>query len=667
MSGNVWRCSAPVRRRLVALCRAASSRHSQVESFQSQLSSHSSKAQTISAVGVQKSQFHSTARRNDDSAATKVTQFQELADSNLVDKAVIDTLTRDMGLKTMTEVQSLTINEALKGVDVLAQAKTGTGKTIGFLLPLLQNILKEDPRLLDPRQRRGTFEQRTSDIRAIVISPTRELAEQIAVEAKRLTANTGCIVQTAVGGTQKGAHLRQMRSQGCHILVGTPGRLKDILSTEVEAPRLSAFVLDEADRLMDQGFWPEIQAIQDLLPNRNSKDRQTMMFSATIPQDVVSLVRQTMKPGLHYVKTVRDDEEPTHVNVKQHMVIVPGLENQLPAVMELCQNELEAAQDPNSGKRPFKAIIYFNATAETELASQLFLDMRMGGAAPALKNTRIFDIHSKLSQSQRTAAADHFRRAKSAILMSSDVTARGMDFPDVTHVIQVGVPQNRDAYIHRIGRTARAGKEGEGWIILPQHIVQEARHRLTDLPIELNNSLETASVNFSRTDGEDPADLSPASKKLFDDFRAAARTLPPDTTKAVYKSYFGTLQFVRNKQWLVDSINRLARVQWGLSTPPSISSMLISKLGLRGLAGLRAGYDEDRGFGDRGGSRGGFGGGRDDFGRSRSFGGSSGGRGGGYGGGGRGGGGGDDFGGFGGGGRGGGGMRDEYSRRPARY
>ena len=529
----------------------------------------------------------------------------------------------------------------------LAQAKTGTGKTIGFLLPLLQNILREDPALLDPRQRRGRFEQRTSDIRAIVISPTRELAEQIAVEAKRLVANTGCIVQTAVGGTQKGMHLRAMRSEGCHILVGTPGRLKDILSTEVEAPKLSAFVLDEADRLMDQGFWPEIQEIQDLLPKRSEKDRQTMMFSATIPQDVVSLVRQVMKPGLHYVKTVRDDEVPTHARVKQRMVVVPGLENQLAAVFELCQRELRAAEDSSSGKRPFKAIIYFSATAETELASQLFLDVRMGGA-PELRNTRIFDIHSKLSQSQRTRAADYFRQAKSAILMSSDVTARGMDFPDVTHVIQVGVPQNRDAYIHRIGRTARAGKEGEGWIILPRNVMQEARHRLEDLPIELDESLETAQINFSRSEGEDFPTMSESAKKVFEDLRASARSLPAETTSNVYRSYFGTFQFVRNKQWLVDSINRLARIQWGLTQPPSISSALIAKLGLRGISGLRAGYDDDRGP-PRGGFGGGsFGGGRDrgGYGGSRDRGGYGGSR---YGGGDRG----SDYGGLGSGGGGG--------------
>jgi ATP-dependent RNA helicase MSS116 len=268
-------------------------------------------------------------------------------------------ITGPMGLETMTEVQIKTINETLKGTDTVAQAKTGTGKTLAFLLPVLQNIISIDPDLGERAANRRSKRTTADDIRALIISPTRELAEQIAAETQKLVANTSLIVQTAVGGTQKSMGLRAIQQQGCHILVGTPGRLKDILSdpyTRVEAPDLSALVFDEADRLLDQGFWPEIQEIMRLLPTPAEKDRQTMMFSATIPKEVVSLVRSTLKPGFQFVKCVADDEDPTHGNVTQRIVRLNGFENSLPALTELCSRCVEESQQP--GGKPFKAIVF---------------------------------------------------------------------------------------------------------------------------------------------------------------------------------------------------------------------------------------------------------------------------------------------------------------------
>lgn len=204
-----------------------------------------------------------------------LTKFQDLQDQGVIHRNIVRNMTEGMGLETMTEVQSKTINSAIKGTDIIAQAKTGTGKTVAFLLPVLQNIINVDPDLAKSvRGRRGP-RSTADDIRALIISPTRELAEQIADEAKKLVSGTGIIVQTAVGGTQKSMGLRAIQREGCHILVGTPGRLKDILSdpyTRVEAPDLSALVFDEADRLLDQGFWPEIQEIMRLLPTPAEKD-----------------------------------------------------------------------------------------------------------------------------------------------------------------------------------------------------------------------------------------------------------------------------------------------------------------------------------------------------------------------------------------------------------
>ncbi|KAK5009164.1 hypothetical protein LTR39_004995, partial [Cryomyces antarcticus] len=276
-------------------------------------------------------------------ARSPITKFHELESRGLVHRNVVRTITDEMKLETMTDVQSATINEALKGTDIIAQAKTGTGKTLGFLLPVLQNILSVEPSLAE---RSGRMRSSGSDIRAIIISPTRELAEQIAVEARRLTRNTSVIVQTAVGGSAKAAGLRNIQRMGCHILVGTPGRLNDILSDRdsgVQAPKLSALVLDEADRLLDAGFWEEISNIINLLPSRRERDRQTLMFSATVPNEVIKLVRETLKPGYQYVKTVDDGEEPTHERVPQRYVTAGGFENLLPTLYELCLREIEKA------------------------------------------------------------------------------------------------------------------------------------------------------------------------------------------------------------------------------------------------------------------------------------------------------------------------------------
>lgn len=400
-------------------------------------------------------------------------------------------------------------------------------------------------------------------------------------------------------------HLRKIQREGCHILVGTPGRLKDIFSdqaTGVSAPKLSALVLDEADRLMDAGFWPEIEQIQRLLPNKNEVDRQTLMFSATIPQEVVKLVRGVMKPNLHYVKTVQEDEEPTHERVKQSLVIVPGLENQLPAVLELCNREIMASQQ-DSSKRPFKAIVYFNATAETTLAASLFFAIRKSGLGSASTShdssvlgtkCRVHSIHSRLTQGARTAAAEQFRNSESAILMSSDVTARGMDFPNVTHVIQVGLPPTRDSYIHRLGRTARAGAEGEGWLILPQMAKREMSYRLGKLPLKPDTSLASATVDLSSSDQGKEPNIPADASAFLDAISMAAQTIPHETFERTYLALLGTGQWISNKDLLVEQMNRLARVQWGLSKPPGVGKGLANKLGLSKINGLNFESARDR-------------------------------------------------------------------------
>jgi ATP-dependent RNA helicase MSS116 len=388
-------------------------------------------------------------------------------------------------------------------------------------------------------------------------------------------------------------------------MVGTPGRLKDILSdpySGVAAPKLDCFVLDEADRLLDAGFWPEIEAMQKLLPPRSVKDRQTLMFSATIPREVIHIVRSTLKRGYQFVKCVQDNEAPTVARVPQKLVKVVGLENALPTLYELAQREIQAAHEDT----PFKAIVFFPSTAEVTLAADVFRNLSGEDGKHPLHPTRTIEIHAKLTQGQRTNSADTFKRSKSAILFSSDVTARGMDFPGVTHVIQVGQPANRDTYIHRIGRTGRAGKEGEAWLILTELELREAKTRLRDLPITHDDTLHAPKVDMSA-----PAQVPAHVAAILTDIGKALKRVDYGAMGKVYLALLGIYQWVPQKRTLIEAMNRLARYGWGLEKPPGIPAGLARRLNISNVPGVNisSGFDaDDAGGSSRGGDRGGFGG-----------------------------------------------------------
>ena len=561
----------------------------------------------------------------------QLTKFQDLADYGLVSPKVINTIVNRMDIHTMTDVQRLTINECLDGADVIAQAKTGTGKTIAFLMPIIQRILR-DPNLEARTRNRAS----PDDIRALIISPTRELAEQIAVEAKKIVQGTAVKVQTAVGGSQKSFHLRLMQREGCHILVGTPGRVKDILSDNYSGVRLDnieTFVLDEADRLLDIGFAPDIEEMQTYMPRREERDRQTLMFSATVPKEVVSLVRSTLRPNFKFIRTVAPDETPTHERIPQHVTFLRGLENQMPALVELAKREIEAHQKEPANKMPFKAIVYMNSTSEVALAQEIFRNMRSspsGGVTMRNMFERhplypcdIVEMHSKLTQNERTRNSQRFRNVESAILLSSDVTARGMDFPNVSHVIQIGLPRSADDYVHRLGRTGRAGKSGEGWLLLQQDEQLAYRRMLGrgEFNIKQDNSLQAAQLDMSQS-AQVPASLADVLQLV----ESGVRSTPISMKSQAYVSMVGAMGQggSRDKQAIVDLLNDLAKNGWGMHTPPSVSASWAAKVGFNRTKGLNISHDRPgfEGRGGRGGDRGGFGGDR----RSGSFGDRSGGR-----------------------------------------
>ncbi|KAF7881493.1 hypothetical protein EAF00_011862 [Botryotinia globosa] len=549
-----------------------------------------------------------------------INRFDELTKHGLVHPNVVDEIIKTMKLETMTEVQTLTINQALQGHDIIAQARTGTGKTIGFLLPTIQNILEKSPELAS-RQRYSRA--RASDIRAIIISPTRELAEQIAVEAVKITRNTDLIVQVAVGGSSKREMLRKVQHEGCHILVGTPGRLQDLLTDEysqVSAPGLTTLVLDEADRLLDDGFSKDIDNIQELLPTRKEVDRQTLLFSATVPREVMGLVRRILKPDYQFIQTVKAGDVATHERIPQKIVTATGMENIMPALVEICKKGIEKAN--TKGSSPFKAIVYFNSTSNVQLAGEIMKGI------DSLHSIEVSAIHGKLTQERRTRVTDRFRRAKSAVMLSSDVTARGMDFPNVTHVIQISVPKDKDTYIHRVGRTGRGGKEGEGWLILTQSEIPRARRTLTNLPITPDRTLETPFVDMKQ-DAQLPATIA----EILNEVGQATKRVDRETKVDAYMGALGQAPKDASLRAMMEEMSNWAKFGWGWEQPPMIAPSLARKLGIDRIPGVNVGNEPrenddnlggGRGFGSSSGGGRGFG---SSSGGGRGFGSSGGGRG----------------------------------------
>ncbi|CAK7273704.1 hypothetical protein SEPCBS119000_005795 [Sporothrix epigloea] len=501
-----------------------------------------------------------------------ITRFADLEKIG-VHANIIDALTKRMRYENMTPVQSMTITPALAGKDIVAQAKTGTGKTLAFLIPVIQRMINDQPSLA----RRSRARASASDIRAIIMSPTRELAEQIGEEARKLVRDTGIVVQTAVGGTHKASMLRRTKMEGCHLLVATPGRLNDILSTDedIAAPNLSALVLDEADRMLDVGFDRELREILRYLPNRAQVPRQTLLFSATVPKNVVQLARTYVDAkNFEFVQTINPEDTLTHEKVPQHVVSVGSYANLHPTLLELIQRETAAAR----GGQPFKAVVFLSTTNFVQLTQMVFYNMHRDGH----QLPRMYHIHSKLSQNQRTVAADSFRKATSAILFSSDVTARGMDFPNVTHVIQVGVPPDREQYIHRLGRTGRADKSGQGWLLIAENELDHARGILTDLPIKRASGLASAEHDMS-------AESSEGAPETVGAVASAVRRIPRGLMNDTYMSFFGGSSVGRSMQATCDNANALAVHGWGMEQPPAIPESVARKRGLMRIRGINIG------------------------------------------------------------------------------
>ncbi|GMF15877.1 unnamed protein product [Phytophthora fragariaefolia] len=357
-----------------------------------------------------------------------------------------------MGFEFLTRVQRDTLPLVLDGRDVLAKGKTGNGKTVAFLLPTLERMLKS------PHPKHGR-------ISALVISPTRELAQQIAVEAEKLTAAHGLRTACFVGGSAVNKDVKELtQPRGIDVLVSTPGRLQAHLQDNSARIRqkledLQVLVLDEADRLLDMGFRPDIMRIISHLP----KERQTLLFSATLPAATDELKDVALRDDYAFVDTIEDDDQDTNTQTVQEYLVC-DLQDVIPAVEGVLEEHMKLPE--------YKVIVFLPTARSAQFMAQLF-------QSAGLSN--VLEMHSRKSQSARSKAADAFRKGKKMIMFSSDVSARGVDYPDVSLVLQVGLT-DRDQYIHRLGRTARAGMEGRGILVLADFEKAMLRD-LADLPL----------------------------------------------------------------------------------------------------------------------------------------------------------------------------------------
>jgi ATP-dependent RNA helicase RhlE len=325
------------------------------------------------------------------------------------------------GYTTPTPIQVQAIPYVLQGRDVLGCAQTGTGKTAAFALPTLQRLAASTP-------------DGTPKIRCLVVTPTRELATQVGESFETYGGGLDLYVTVIFGGVGQDKQVKELR-QGVDILVATPGRLLDLMNQRlVSLQAVEVLVLDEADRMLDMGFIHDVKKILAALPTQ----RQTLFFSATMPPEIESLVKSILKnPARVAVAPVSSTAE----RVAQKVFFVHGGDKRALLVKLL--------EDPSVTR----ALVF---TQMKHVANRVMEHLEKAGVSAAA-------IHGNKSQSARERALDGFKDGSVRVLVATDVAARGIDVEKISHVINYDLPNVPETYVHRIGRTARAGKSGEAW------------------------------------------------------------------------------------------------------------------------------------------------------------------------------------------------------------
>lgn len=326
----------------------------------------------------------------------------------------------DAGYKTPTPIQEEAIPVLLKGRDLIGCAQTGTGKTAAFMLPILNHLVK----VRRPR--------RTGHPRALVLSPTRELAAQTAENVKKYSKHAGLPFACVFGGVSQYGQVKEIK-KGAETLIACPGRLIDLMTQGIIfLDQVECFVLDEADRMLDMGFLPDIKRIISKLP----KVRQSLFFSATMSPQIRKLAAELVADP---VEITIAPEAPTVEKINQRVMMVEKNDKDS-LLIHLLENHPEWT----------KVIVFAKMRHGADRVNKKLFRAKIPSAA----------IHSDKTQNQRTRALEGFRRGDVRVLVATDIASRGIDVPDVSCVINMELPLETESYVHRIGRTARAGESG---------------------------------------------------------------------------------------------------------------------------------------------------------------------------------------------------------------
>ncbi len=378
-----------------------------------------------------------------------------------------------LGFIEPTPIQEKAIPIALEGSDIMACAETGTGKTAAFLLPILQKLIDE--------KRKGTS--------VLVLAPTRELANQTEAACRQLAPRkVSCVVIIGGAGYQK---QEQALRRGVDIIVATPGRLVDFMERGIiNFSQLHTLVLDEADRMLDMGFLPAIKRIVKTLPEK----RQTLFFSATMSKEIETIAKSLMVEP-KYVEVSRRGQTASTIEQTAYPVAAAS---KTVLLLDLLERE------------DFERVLVFTRTKRSADKISHLLEAR------SHKSNR---IHGDRSQSQREAALRSFKNGKTRVLVATDVAARGIDIDSVSHVINYDIPEAPEDYVHRIGRTGRAGNKGRAITLMTsaEEHTMRAIERLTGQTIERILLPDFGGVLSSPK--EPSKKFTPAKKKNFRSFR----------------------------------------------------------------------------------------------------------------------------------------------------
>ena len=489
-----------------------------------------------------------------------------------------------------------------KGRDLLCKARTGTGKTVAFLVPALQarihaynqlahgqttepfrRYLEENDLmyLLERGDKAAVSELQRLFSRhcagVLIISPTRELAMQIASEARKLVLNHKKLrVHELVGGISSKRQYLNWKKNTPDIVVATPGRLLDMLddqSIRDAISRTQTLVLDEADMLLELGFRDKIQMIASMLPP--VEERMSFMFSATMDPHIMEVAKTSLHPQHRVIDCIPPGEENVHVRIPQYVTTIPDQTRVLPFLLQLLEHDQMLYGNKS------KVIIFTSTTALTSAMHKMLESIT--SSLPGQEKTSVLCLHGMLSQTLRSRVSQQFRAYESApsILLTSDVSARGVDYPSVTRVIQLGVPCSKEMYVHRVGRTGRRGREGRADMLISPFESGFVAFQLHDIPLQpLSMEDHAKSMNELVASNEAQATFDASRvQTAMDHARYCVRETMDmrHLLNTVFNSYVAMRQLLRvSRLQILHPVQNWIRAVFGLEEKPTLSPQMMS-------------------------------------------------------------------------------------------